>query len=306
MPFPETAAVYKSRHGLTITRLQPAIGAEVSGLDLTRPLPPEIADDLRQALLDHGVVGLRDQDIDYRGLVSLGELWGECILEGPDPARPEIRPVKSAGMVKNESADKWHSDSLHLDCPPAVTILRCFTAPALGGDTAFSSAMAAYAGLSDAIKKRIEDLTFHTSLAHVHRRQYQKNNGKPLYSSVEKWRELEEKYPATDHPVVRIHPETHKPALFINEVYPMYINGLEMEESAALYRQLCDEFKRPEYQCRWRWTSNAIAIWDNRAVQHYGVPDQVTDRYLERITITGDKPIGMSEWRGAQTTSAAA
>lgn len=305
MSFPEAAAVYESRHGLTVTRLQPAIGAELSSVDLTQPLSPEIAEDIRQALRDHGVIGFRDQDITYKQFVALGELWGKCILEGPDPERPEIRPVKSAGMAKNESANKWHSDSLHLACPPSVSILRCFTAPALGGDTAFSSAMAAYAGLSDEMKERIASLTFHTSLAHVHSRQYMKN-GKALFSTKEKWKELEDRHPATDHPVVRIHPETHQPALFINDVYPMYINGLEHHESALLYRQLCDEFKRPEYQCRWKWAPNSVVIWDNRAVQHYGVPDQVTDRYLERITVEGDRPIGMSEWRAAQNTSTAA
>jgi alpha-ketoglutarate-dependent taurine dioxygenase len=306
MSFPETAAVYTSKHGLTIKRLEPALGAEICGLDLSGPIAPEMAEDLRQALRDHGVIGIRDQEIDYKQHVALGNVWGKCIPEGPDPERPEIRPVKSTGMAKNESADKWHSDSLHLPCPPMITSLRCLIAPSLGGDTAFSSAVAAYAGLSDEMKAKIADLTFHTSLAHVHARQYRKSGGKALYSSVEKWRELEEKYPATDHPVVRVHPETHVPVLFINEVYPMYINGMEMDEGARLWRQLCDEFKRPEYQARWKWTPGAIAIWDNRQVQHYGVPNQMTDRSLERITIEGDKPISLAEWHEAQQTAAAA
>jgi alpha-ketoglutarate-dependent taurine dioxygenase len=304
MPFPQEAAVYESPRGLTITRLQPALGAEISGVDLRQPWKSDIIDDIRQALLDHGVIGFRNQDIDYKTLLAFGALWGDLFMEGPDPERPAVRPVHSAGGAKNQSANRWHSDSLHRDAPPIVSILRCFKAPVLGGDTAFCSAVAAYEGLSEALKAQIENMTFHSDYAYVHRKAFQKD-GKALFSSVEKFREIQSKHPSTNHPVVRVHPETRARSLYLNEVYATYINGLSHLESAELMRRLCDEFKRPEYQCRWRWTDNAIVIWDNRAVLHYGVPDQTTDRILERVTAGGQKPISPSEWQGMQSPAAA-
>jgi len=303
MSFPRDAAVYESKHGLKIERLQTDIGAEISGVDLRQPLTSAIADDLREALNDHGVIFFRNQDIDPQAQLALTALWGTPNNEGPDPARPEFRPVRPQGGAKDQSAARWHSDSMHLECPPRVSILRSYQSSILGGDTAFASATAAYAGLPDDVKARIDDMTFRTSAAFVHARGLAK--GKAMFSSVEKHKEIDAKNPPRNHPVVLAHPDTHQPVLWINSVYVEYINGMSHFESADLARYLCDEFKRPEYQCRWRWTDHSIAVWDNRAVQHYGVPNQLTDRYLERTMAAGDKPLAYAEWRRMQAEKAA-
>src|SRR5262249_4187708 len=147
-------------------------------------------------------------------------------------------------------------------CPPSVSILRAIKAPRLGGDTCFSSAVAAYAGLSDEMKRRIETLRYNTDILYATRR-----SG---LSTRERYAELRLKYTPCTHPVVRVHPDTGDKTLFVNEAYTMGIAGMEGDaDEAALIRELCDEFRKPEYQVRWKWTPGAIAMWDNRAVQHY-------------------------------------
>jgi taurine dioxygenase len=286
---------YSTPQGLTVRRLQPAIGALISGADLRRPLSQPVFQDVKSALLAHGVIFFRDQDISYERHVALGEMFGELVRDhGSNPERPEILPVKSAAGAKDQSQDRWHSDGCYMAIPPAVSILRAIQAHSFGGDTCFASGVAAYAGLSDEMKARIADLRFESDMAQLLRRGAKRALA---VGAEEMWRELERKYPAVDHPVVRAHPETGQPVLFISENQATGIVGMEKAEGRELIRTLADEIKRPEYQLRWNWRPHSIAIWDNRAVQHYAVPDPQLDRYMERVTVvSGGRPLGLKEW----------
>jgi taurine dioxygenase len=224
----------------------------------------------------------------------LGEQFGELVRDGADQARPEITPVRSkAGANRDQGGTRWHTDGCYSAVPPTFSILRAIDVKPFGGDTCFSSAVAAYAGLSDEMKARIAPLRYTAELAYVLRRNASKTQG---FGRDEKWRELEKKYPMITQPVVRVHPETGAPVLFVNDGYSIDIVGMEGPEGRALLRTLNDEFNRPEYQVRWSWENDSVAMWDNRAVQHYGVPDPQYDRYLERVTVVGAPSIGLEEW----------
>jgi taurine dioxygenase len=274
-----------------VRRLQPNIGAEVSGFDLRHPLTKAEIGVLRQALLDHGVIFLRDQDITrdqhmtFARIFSAGQENPFTIQKGqrnPIPGYPEILSVSADGKVKS-AADVWHTDESFREIPPSVSVLRAYVIPSLGGDTVFSSSAAAYAGLTDEVKARIENLTaLHApiyALAH-----YSSGLGDPA-----KTRELVEGVPPVEHAVVRIHPETGKRTLYVNDSYTGPIVGLDEREGEALKQHLTDQFKKPDYQVRFQWRPNSIAVWDNRAVQHYAVADYNEPRHLERVTIAGDR-----------------
>jgi len=292
------AEIYRTPTGMTAKILQPDIGVELSGVDLSLPLRPETNEDIKTALLRHGVVFFRNQDMTTERHIELARFFGSIIMDGQDTQRPEIYMVKGAGGAKNQSADRWHSDACYQTSPPSISLLRSVTVPRLGGDTCFASAVAAYNGLTDEMKGRIEKLRYKTDILYATRRS--------VHASPERYAELRLKYPPCDHPVVRIHPETGAKTLFVNEAYAMGIVGMEEHEAMALIRELSDEFRRPEYQVRFKWTPNAMAIWDNRAVQHYAVPNQTADRYLERITVEGTPTLSSADWEAMGNAFAAA
>lgn len=285
------AEYYSTPTGMTVKIMQPCIGAEISGIDLSKPIADAQGKDIKDALLKHGVIFFRDQPLDYERHVALAKFFGTPIKDGPFEDRPEVIPVKGDGGAKDQSANRWHSDLCYQPSPPSVSILRSIKVPKLGGDTCWSSAVAAYDGLSEEMQARIADLRYETDIAFATRR--------AVLSSPERYQALREKYPPCDHAVVTVQPETGEKTLFVNEAYTMGIVGMEGPEETALIRELSDEFKRPEYQVRWKWTPNAIAIWDNRAVQHYAVANQAGDRYLERITVEGTPTISIAEWEAA-------
>lgn len=286
------AETYRTSTGMTVKIIQPCVGGEISGVDLSRPLDAAQGKDIKDALFRHGVIFFRDQQLDYPRHVALAEFFGTPIKDGPMPDRPEVIPVKSDGGAKDQTANKWHADLCYQSTPPSVSILRSIMIPKLGGDTLWASAVAAYDGLSDEMKQRIAGLRYQTDIAFATKR--------AALSSRDRYEALRKKYPPCDHPVVTVHPETGDKTLYVNEAYTMGIVGMEGPEEAELIRELSSEFKRPEYQMRWKWTPNAVAIWDNRLVQHYAVANQAGDRYLERVTVEGGPTISIADWEARQ------
>ena len=281
--------------GLGVSRCQPAVGAVVSGLALAGPLAEGHAADLRAALFAHGVLFLRDQShIGFAQHLALAEVFGNPIVDGPDPARPHITPVRAKAGSREGTASTWHSDGCYMASPPAVSVLRAIEPCAFGGDTCFASARAAYAGLTDEDKALIESLQYRSSLAERMPRNY------GHFGSAEKWDELNLKYPPVFQPLVIVHPVTGARALYTNTTWSLSIAQMDEPQGQALIARLSAEFLRPEYQMRWTWRAGDIAIWDNRLVQHYGVPDQTTDRYLERITVEGGPMLSVSAWEARE------
>lgn len=277
----------------TFTPSGPVLGAEVSGIDLRKPLEPDQVAEIREGLLTHKVLFFRDQDISHEDHVRFGRYFGD--LEGHPvtahvPGFPEILFIEAAdGMKLTEElipiarpANKWHTDVTFREFPSLAGILRMRKQPPLGGDTIFADTAAIYADLPPDVKAKIENLDAEHDIL--------RSFGYRV--SAEKAAQLRKDHPIQVHPVVRRHFETGERHLFVNHVFTGKILGLEEKEAADLLTYLLERVKAPEYHVRFRWSPNAIAFWDNRATQHYGVLDYWPhERIVERVTVRGeDRP----------------
>lgn len=192
-------------------------------------------------------------------------------MEGVTPTNETI----GAFMAFN----KWHTDVTFRERPSIASVLRARLIPPVGGDTIWADARAAYAGLPETVKERIDTLDAEHDVL--------KSFGPRV--SDEKRAQIARDLPPVRHPVVRRHPETGEKILYVNYTFTTRILGVPDGESADLLRLLTDRIKVPEYHVRFRWTPNAIGIWDNRSTQHYAVGDYwPADRTMERVTIAGD------------------
>ena len=276
--------------GVAILPATPTIGAEISGLNLDRPLSSEEGDLLRAAWLRFKVLFFRDQDISHESHVRLcrffGELEGHPVIPSVE-GYPEILRIEGVEGVQLsaetlapfQAYNKWHTDVTFRERPSIASILRARHLPPLGGDTMWADAAAAYVGLPQAVKDRIDGLDAEHDIV--------RSFGGRV--SEEKRAQLARDFPPVRHPVVRIHPETGQKILYVNFTFTTRILGLPEDESDSLLRLLFDRIKVPEYQVRFRWTPNAIGIWDNRSTQHYAVGDYWPEyRALERVTVSGD------------------
>ena len=175
----------------------------------------------------------------------------------------------------------WHSDVSWREVPSLGSVLRARAVPEVGGDTLWSDMEAAYQGLPDDLKERIDGLRA------IH--DFSQSFGFGL--TPEQLEESRKKFPPAEHPVVRTHPRTGRKSIYVNGIFTSHVVGMEPEESDALLRRLFQEARVPEYQCRFRWEPNSIAFWDNRAVQHYASSDYWPQkRVMERVTVIGDRP----------------
>lgn len=278
--------------GLTVRPCGPVLGAEVAGLRIGDAVDEPAAQALRALLLRHKVLFLRDLDLSHEQHLALGRVFGP--LEGHPviahlPGYPEILDIRgSDGRVEDgegdrrfRTLDKWHSDVTFRACPSLGAVLRARELPAMGGDTLWADAAAAYDGLSDDVKARIEGQTATHDLIHDFGDRIEPERRAAMAAA----------FPPQHHPIVRAHPETGEKVLFVNASFTSGIDGLDREEGEPLLQHLLDRFKVPEYQVRFSWTPNAVAVWDNRSTQHYPVADYwPARRRMERVTIAGDRP----------------
>lgn len=263
------------------------IGATISGVDLRRPLSNAQRTAIEQALVDHGVVFFRDQEIDPDQHVAFALQFGAISIPPMAPAgspRPEVMVLDQVAP-QGEGADNWHSDNTFMSEPPLGSILRAVELPPVGGDTCFASAVAAYEALSEPMRRLVDGLRA------VH------DITKPMTRAIEagifdpaKLPALQAQCPPVEHPVARTHPVTGRKALFVNGNSTTRIVGLSERESDLLLPFLNDHIRSPAFQCRFHWEPGSIAFWDNRIVQHYAVPDYDQRRLMHRVTLTGDKP----------------
>lgn len=276
----------------TVRQVQPNIGAEIAGIDLAEPLADEDVRALRAAWARYGVLFFRNQPISREAHIRFGRLFGEFI---PPVAAlyqsdyPELHSVSTDGKANAGAADIWHADLTCFARPSSGSILKAYTIPSLGGDTMFSNAAAAYAGLPDELKKRIVNLR----AVHDVRKTLA---GKADPEQIEA---MAAKMPPVEHPVVRVHPETGEPVLYVNQGFTTHIAGVSKAESDELLRLCFDQIKKPEYQVRFAWQVGSIAFWDNRKVQHYAVTDYNEPRHLESVVLLDDVPYGLSDARAA-------
>jgi taurine dioxygenase len=279
--------------GLKVVPCGPALGAEVAGFRASDPVGADVAAALRSLLLRYKVLFFRDLDLTHEQHLALGRVWGP--LEGHPvishvPGYPEILDIRgSDGRVEDSESDrrfrrldKWHTDVTFREIPSMGAVLRARLLPPIGGDTIWADATAAYEGLPDETKARIAGLTATHDLLF--------DFGDRI--SPERRAAIVAEFPPQHHPVVRMHPETGARTLFVNASFTKCIDGPSDAESRILLRELLDQFKVPEYQMRFAWTANAVAVWDNRATQHYPVADYWPSmRRMERVTVAGSAPV---------------
>ena len=260
-----------------------AIGAEVQDVDLAQPVDPALKTELNRALLDWKVLFFRNQQITPEQHRDFGRLWGELEVHPFLPAGNLPEVVRFAKDESTKGVENiWHSDVTWRKIPSMGSILRALEVPELGGDTLWADMAAAYDGLPEDVRNRINALTA------VH--DFADSFGRGMTAA--KLAEMREQFPPAEHPVVRTHPETGRPTIYVNEIFTSYIVGLERDESDELLRLLCAQARIPEYQCRFRWTAGSIAFWDNRSTQHYAVSDYwPAARVMERVTVIGDVPV---------------
>jgi taurine dioxygenase len=289
---------------IEIEPLTPTIGAEVRGLDLRRPLPPETVAAVRRALLDHLVLFFRDQPLTIDEHVRFATSFGDVDLppfKSPGADRPELTILDQTDP-KGQGADSWHADYTHREQPPMASVLRAVQLPAGGGgDTCFASMYAAYEDLSPAMRDFLDGLHAVNTLQMMAERARERT---PDVSLIE---DATAGYPSFVHPVVRVHPETGRRLLNVNANWTSRIAELSETESRALLDMLLQHLRSPDYHCRFRWRPHSIAFWDNRAVQHFAVADYRERRVMHRITLAGDRPRGPgAEVAGAELAGAGA
>jgi taurine dioxygenase len=266
-----------------------ALGAEVSGLDLARPLDDATVAALRQAWLEHLVLFFRDQNLSPAQFLAFARRFGEPIeypfVRGLDDY-PEIIPVLKLEHERVNFGGVWHSDTAYLDVPPMASMLVAREIPPFGGDTLFANMYLAYETLSDGMKRMLDGLVAVNSSAKADASRTREDRMK------DRAREAARDYVAA-HPVVRRHPETGRRALYVNVAHTVRFDGMTEEESAPLLAFLFQHQIRPEFTCRFRWRSGSIAFWDNRCAQHHAINDyRGHRRLLHRVTLAGDTPKG--------------
>ncbi|HZL00375.1 MAG TPA: TauD/TfdA family dioxygenase [Caulobacteraceae bacterium] len=273
--------------GLALAPLTPTIGAEISGIDLARPLGGEVAGVLRAALLDWKVLFFRDQDIITQQHLAFARTFGELEIHPFAPCKPGYPEVLAITHDENSRGreNTWHSDVTWREKPSLGSILRAVEIPPVGGDTLFADMAAAYDGLSDEVKATIEGKVAVHDFAHFRR------GLRKAGRSAAEIEAFNQAYPMVEHPIVRTHPETGRRAIYVNAAFTQHIVGMEKTASDALLKHLYAQAAIPEHQCRFRWRRNSIAFWDNRASQHYAVSDYwPAVRRMERVTVIGDRP----------------
>ena len=272
---------------LNIKSLSGCIGAEIHGIDLTKPITHELYIQLRECLVEYEVIFFRDQEITPAQQHALASMFG------PLQSHPAYQTVEGFPEISilESTADKptkiecWHSDMTFRQHPPLATVLRAQVVPDKGGDTLWASMTAAYRGLS----KSMQD--FLSTLTAVHDFSYGFKESLAEPGGQQRLAQALVDNPPVRHPVIRIHPESGKSVIFVNELFTRHIEGLSRSESDALLAFIFEHIRTPEYSCRFAWQPDSIAIWDNRSTQHKPINDYFpAHRRLERITIDGDLP----------------
>ena len=278
---------------MKIEQLTCAIGAELSGVSLADAARDDaLFEEIKAALLQHKVLFLRNQDISRADHVAFARRFGELEdhpVAGSDPEHPGlVRIYKTPDAPNDRYENAWHSDGTWREAPAMGCVLRCVECPPVGGDTMWANMALAHERLPEAVKQQIAGLRARHSIECTF--------GAAM--PTERRLALKAQFPDAEHPVVRTHPETGEKVLFVNGFTTHFTNfhtpdnvryGQDFTQgSSALLQYLISQAAIPEYQVRWRWQPGSVAIWDNRATQHYAVMDYPPcHRKMERAGIVG-------------------
>ncbi len=273
---------------IRVQPLSPALGAEISGVDLGEPLIDDTVAEIRRAFLDHLVIFFHHQSLTpeqyLRFARTLGEPSEYPFVAGLD-GYPEITEVIKKEDERINFGGIWHSDTTYLECPPMGTMLYARVIPTTGGDTLFANMVMAYENLSAGMQRLLIGLTA------VNSAEKDDAAATRVDRLRERPREVGETVTVAEHPIVRTHPETGRKALYVNPGHTVGIVGFSEAESAPILDYLFRHQTQPEFTCRFRWRRDSLAFWDNRAAQHYPLNDyHGHHRAMQRITLAGDRP----------------
>jgi taurine dioxygenase len=254
-----------------------------------------LADEIRALLLKYKVLFLRDQQFTRQEHVAFASRFGKLEDHPMVPSHPDapglVQIYKTPDKPLDRYENAWHCDATWREAPPMGCVLRCVECPPTGGDTMWANMALAYERLPEETKKAIADL----------RASHSFNASFAAAMPLEKRLAMKAQYPDAEHPVVRTHPETGEKVLFVNAFTTHFVNfhsegrvryGQDFSQAGGdLLQYLISQAYVPEYQVRWRWSPNSVAIWDNRCTQHYAVMDYAPcHRKMERAAIVGDRP----------------
>jgi taurine dioxygenase len=274
---------HMSYQRIGISPLSGTFGAELSGVDLSKPLDDETFAEIRRAWLDYKVIFFRDQHLTPEQHRDFGGRFGDFQKPGFVPVLkdyPEIRrqEVKLGGVSQDIW---WHTDDAFLDIPSKGSVLYALKVPDAGGDTVWANMAAAYDALSDQMQNflggltAIHDVSFRNAL-----------------SAIDKWgpehyKNVRASVPPVEHPVIRTHPETGRKSIFVTEQLTSHMKGMTAKESEALLKFLFSHTQQEEFLCRFKWRDHSVAFWDNRCTQHRGIFDFSADAYrlMHRVAI---------------------
>jgi taurine dioxygenase len=285
----------RTETGVTVDRLAGNIGAVIGGVDTGEQLDDQVIADIRQALLAHRVVFLRDQHLDYARQVAFAQRFGSLTLGHPTLPSPESQPfLEEVDSATAAPANRWHTDVTFCDRPPAFTFLHGVLMPEVGGDTIWANTVIAYKRLP----KELRDLADALRIVHTNTHDYAKPSSREEAANtvISAHRsKFVSKVFRTDHPAVRVHPETGEHSLVLGG-FAQTVVGLGPQASRDLIRILQEYVTLPEHTVRWRWRAGDLAIWDNRATQHIAVFDYGNARRrAERVTVAGPVPVGVDD-----------
>jgi alpha-ketoglutarate-dependent taurine dioxygenase len=274
-----------------IRRLAGNIGAEITGVDAATQLSDDAIAQVRAALLDHKVVFLRGQRLDYASQVAFAERLGPLTLGHPTLSSPPDQPLlEEIDSRQGTRANHWHTDVTFVDRPPAFTLLHAVVIPPVGGDTIWANTVTAYQSLP----AELRDLADRLRIVHTNDYDYAATAYREQRGEVQARRqEFVSTVFETEHPAVRVHPETQEHSLVLGG-FARSVAGFSPQASRDLIRVLQEYVTRPEQTVRWQWRVDDLAIWDNRATQHYAIFDYGREhRRGERVTVAGPVPVGV-------------
>ncbi len=267
-----------------IKPLSALIGAEITGSNIENISESEFLL-IEEAFTKYQVIFFRDQDkLSPEAHISFAKRFGELHYHPAAPRpenHPEIFVIHAHKESKFADGNGWHSDVSCDIQPPLGSCLQLHVLPPIGGDTIFASMYSAFETLSPNMQKFLSNMTATHESEHLYRGRYAErginDEGKV--------------YPTAKHPVVRTHPKSGRQALYVNPSFTTKINELSLSESTSLLKFLYSHQQRPEFQVRFRWSQNAIALWDNRCTQHFALWDYwPNERKGNRVTIKGEQP----------------
>jgi len=270
---------------LQIRRTSGALGAELSGVDLSREQPDETIAQIRQALVEHQVIFFRDQDLTPAQQVAFGARFGPLNIHpyvAGMAGQPEVMEIIKEPSDKINFGGGWHSDMSFLETPAIGSILYAVELPEWGGDTLFASQAAAFEALSPGLQKTLEVLNG----VHSASREYSAQGHSAQKRGAMQVAEADGYVGEYVHPMVLVHPETGRKALYVNPAFTLRIDGWKTRESKALLDYLFEHCRYEAFTTRFQWAKGSIAFWDNRSVWHFALNDYPGQRrHMRRVTV---------------------